>query len=343
MAYGETKVYFDGSHYIAIPHTERPKKPRAAKQEKEILLNEKMEVIEEEFEEVPSVITLSSGAVLEEVEFVDGELKPVVNKVKKKGTRITKKQLFEDLYKQYQWLKKGERRKKIIEGLKGCFKKLEDTERYIDANLERKQRNLIQRRIRLTRKANMQEFNYFCTFTYDDKKHDELSFRKKIKKTLENFRTRKGWKYIAVWERGKDTNRLHMHAITYIPEDGMVGELIEKKDYSFEKHDRTVTKQNTYFNERFGRSDFELLGDKNSKMEALAYIMKYLEKSGEKIIYSRGLPQYFISDIMDEDIVCPIGQDDQKLLLFDDFTCWDEGTYMGTVSKETIGAMRKSN
>ena len=26
--YPETKVYFDGSHYIAIPHTERPFKPR---------------------------------------------------------------------------------------------------------------------------------------------------------------------------------------------------------------------------------------------------------------------------------------------------------------------------
>ena len=28
MAFGETKVYFDGSHYIAIPHTTRPSKKR---------------------------------------------------------------------------------------------------------------------------------------------------------------------------------------------------------------------------------------------------------------------------------------------------------------------------
>ena len=26
MPYGETKLYFDGSHYIAIPHTENPHK-----------------------------------------------------------------------------------------------------------------------------------------------------------------------------------------------------------------------------------------------------------------------------------------------------------------------------
>jgi len=28
MSFGETKVYFDGSHYIAIPHTTRPSKKR---------------------------------------------------------------------------------------------------------------------------------------------------------------------------------------------------------------------------------------------------------------------------------------------------------------------------
>jgi len=32
-------------------------------------------------------------------------------------------------------------------------------------------------------------------------------------------------------------------------------------------------------------------------------MVKYIEKTGEKIVYSRGLPQFFISDVMDEDIV----------------------------------------
>ena len=68
-----------------------------------------------------------------------------------------------------------------------------------------------------------------------------------------------------------------------------------------------------------------------------------MEKTGEKIVYSKGLLQYFISDIMDDDVACNIGVDDGKLLLFDDFKCFDEGTYMGTVSKETINSMRKTN
>ena len=75
----------------------------------------------------------------------------------------------------------------------------------------------------------------------------------------------------------------------------------------------------------------------------ISYLMKYIEKSGEKIVYSKGLFQYFISDIMDEDIVSTIGQEEKKLLLFDDFNCWDEGLYMGKVSSEVIAQMRKCN
>ena len=40
---------------------------------------------------------------------------------------------------------------------------------------------------------------------------------------------------------------------------------------------------------------------------------------------------------------CPFGLEDKKLLLFDDFLCWDEGCLIGTVSKETIALMPKSN
>ena len=71
--------------------------------------------------------------------------------------------------------------------------------------------------------------------------------------------------------------------------------------------------------------------------------MKYIEKSGEKIVYSRGLPQYFISDIIEDDVVTTIGLEDKKLLLFDDFGCWDEGEYLGAVSEAAIKRMRKSN
>ena len=47
--------------------------------------------------------------------------------------------------------------------------------------------------------------------------------------------------------------------------------------------------------------------------------------------------------VMEEDIVCPFGVEDKKLLLYDDFGCWDEGEYKGKVSKEVIANMPKSN
>ena len=63
----------------------------------------------------------------------------------------------------------------------------------------------------------------------------------------------------------------------------------------------------------------------------------------EAVQDSKGLPQFFVSDVMDEDVVCPFGLEDKKLLLYDDFLCWDEGVFVGTVSKEVINRMSKEN
>ena len=122
-----------------------------------------------------------------------------------------------------------------------------------------------------------------------------------------------------------------------------MGELEEHNDYSFITHNRQITWQNTYFNERFGRSDFEPIYNRQMLGSATAYLMKYIEKSGERLVYSKGQPTYFISDIMDGDVVCTIGQEYRKLLLFDNFNCWDEGCLVGEVSPETIKYLRKSN
>ncbi len=202
---------------------------------------------------------------------------------------------------------------------------------------------MIARRIRMMRKVNLQDFNYFCTFTYDGAKHTEESFKAKLRDTFKKMCYRRQWKYVGVWERSPGKKRLHFHGLFYIPDGSMPGELVEVKDYSPIKKKVQYTLQNTYFNERFGRSDFKPIEDKSQMGEAVAYLMKYIEKTGEKIVYSKGLPQYFISDIMDDDVVCRYGKDEKKLLLFDDFSCFDEGVYIGPVSKETIEKLRKMN
>lgn len=291
MAYGETKVYCDGSHYIAIPKTTQSWKKRK-------------------------------------------------NFKSKSMKEVEQKQTFEKVYAENKNKPKKEKIESIEKELKEHFKSEENLKQFVQENLERKKRNLIEKRKRLYRKAYLQKWSYFCTFTYDDKKLNENEFRKKLSECFKKLSYRKGWKYIGVWERSPKNNRLHFHGIFYTPT--MVGELIEQKDYSTITHKMQTTIQNTYFLERFGRNDFEEIIPHNLS-SSITYITKYIEKSGERIVYSKNLPTYFISDIMDEDIVCTIGVEDRKLLLFDNFKCWDEGCFMGEVSKEVIEQMRKSN
>jgi len=342
MPYGETKVYFDGSHYIAIPHTERPAKRRRIKLEETITVQDEVKVSVEIAEPSISSTNEDLDKFEEVIEDLSDEAKKVENKPKN-IRQLTKKELFNELYTKYIDNTRKQRQKLIIKDMLPYFETKEYCENYVQLQMERKQRNLVCRRIRMTRKANLVDFNYFCTFTYDDKLHNEISFKKKLSKSLQNLSTRKNWKYMGVWERAPETKRLHFHGLFSIPPNSMIGELFEHSDYSFSSHKRTKTIQNSYFNSRFGRSDFEPISSHADLMKEIQYICKYLEKTEEKIVYSKGLYQYFISDIFDEDIVCTIGQEDKKLLLFDDFNCWDEGVLMGQVSSEVISQMRKCN
>ena len=344
--YPECKVYSDGSHYIAIPHTEKPYKPRPKKKEEVITVKPPAEPSEAEKESAPPVddalLPLEKIAVTGEMPKEEEPEQPA-NILQPNERRMTKKELFNELYQEYLFLKKRERREKLITAMRPYFKSEDAAKTFVDSNLERKLRNLIARRIRLTRKINLHEFNFFVTFTYSDKLHTEESFKKGLKSTLKNFSTRKEWRYVGVWERSPEKHRLHFHGLFYIPEGTMPSELDEREDYSFATHRRQTIHECTYFAYRFGRNDFEAITDTEKLRNAVAYIMKYLEKTGEKIVYSKGLPQYFISDIIEDDVVTTMGVEDKKLLLFDDFGCWDEGEYIGAVSKTAIKRMRKSN
>ena len=51
MSYGETKVYFDGSHYIAIPHTTRNVRKRPKPVEERITVIREQELEDENIED----------------------------------------------------------------------------------------------------------------------------------------------------------------------------------------------------------------------------------------------------------------------------------------------------
>lgn len=254
-----------------------------------------------------------------------------------------RKEQFETAYKESQQLPRKERKDYVKQAMEEKIPDEEQRQEFVQRNSERKKINAIRRKVRLSKKANLQTWNFFCTFTYSDEKHTEESFRKSLRNTLKHFVNRKGWKHIGVWERGGETNRLHFHGIFYIPSNGMVGEIIETTDYSTKDNRMQTASQNTYFLERYGRNDFQKLVLPHEVGESLAYLMKYIEKSGERLVYGGKLPTYFESDVLDEDIIVPYGIDDRKAVLADDFLCMVEGEIMGRVSPEVIEKMPKVN
>ena len=147
---------------------------------------------------------------------------------------------------------------------------------------------------------------------------------------------------MGVWERGQDTDRLHFHGLFYIPE--MVGNIYEKKDYNTNKKKMVTSQVNTYFEERFGRNDFEKIDDDPKQKEyTVKYIKKYITKSNDRVIYSRGLSPMRKLDILDEDVICGYNDNPTKYILFDDFTLINEGTVEGKASNELLLKMPRTN
>ena len=280
MDYPKTKVYFDGSHYIGIPHTTQPWKKGKNKPKEKNVHEEKVKEIYKE----------SSGTKKEKIE-------STINKVNEE------------------------------------IKDIEKSTQIVNETLEKEKRNKIVRYTRLMRKVRLQVWTHFCTFTYDSNKLTEEQFREKFLNCLRHLAYRKNWKYVGVFERSPDIKRLHFHGIFLIPQ--MIGEIVETKDYSTKTHQMQIARQNTFFLERFGRNDFRPL-DQHSIQDAIGYITKYINKTGEKVLYSRGLQTYFVTDIVEDDVACTTGQEDRKIVLFDDFNCFDfeTGEVLGQVSKD---------
>lgn len=271
MPYGETKVYFDGSHYIAIPYVPNPRKRRVKPPEEEIT------VVEDNTENKEEQGLAEQSEPLVDVTERDELISEDIKKKRQDGTttkterKLTRKELFEELYEETKDMRRAERRKIIVEKMSPYFRDKQATTNFVSAQFERKIRNIICRRVRLMRKVNLQEFNYFCTFTYDSAKHTEESFMRKLKGCFKMMCHRRGWKYVGVWERSPEKKRLHFHGLFYIPDGAMVGELEEVSDYSPIKKKVQHTIQNTYFNERFGRSDFKPVIDRRMLVSRQAH------------------------------------------------------------------------
>ncbi len=344
--YPNCKVRFDGSHYIATPYTTNPTR-RTKRKEETITVsvnNGKYELVDKPKNEYAKDKNIADKQVIERK---DKSPPDRADEPKTNVRQMTRKQIFDNLYNQYLTIKPKERKQAIYEDMRPFFADEKDLQTFIEENCFRRWRNVIVRRQRFARKAYNQQFEWFVTFTYADEKHTEDSFKKRLLETLRRLATRHHWLYMGVWERGKDTERLHFHALVYIPDGEMVGTLEPLTDYNKKTGKQKTLLQNTFFRDKFGRNEFDDIS--YSKVEygkAIGYIMKYMEKNNAKAVYSRGLYEYFHSDIQGRDVVARMGISDEtdiRLILDDNFTCWEEGALVGEVSRETIAQLPKSS
>ena len=335
MPYSQVKVYSDGSHYIGIPYIPDPRAKNRRPRHEEVI------EVKEPVDDKETVIDNEQQTAVEMEQTAQNPDNVQEKSAPPAVRQMTRKELFDELYQATFGMKKSEQKSYTVKEMLPYFKDGSSCRAFVEQNFERKHRNMICRRTRLWRKINHQRFNYFVTFTYADDKMTEEEFVKKLLNTLYHFSNRKGWLYIGAWERGGETNRLHFHGLFYIPEGTMSGEMEILRDFDTRKRRMQTVQQNTFFAKRFGRNAFRPINHVSEMPQAVQYLVKYIEKSGGKLIYSRGLYQYFVTDIMDVDIVCPYGLEDRKILLFDSFGCWIEGEYIGQVSPEVIKLLPK--
>ena len=100
MPYDECKIYFDGSHYIGIPHTTRPSRRREKPPEEEIVVTEKEAELPAEKEEnikatesAPSENDDAPVALAENIEEAS-EPEPEMQSEQPKARTMTRKELF---------------------------------------------------------------------------------------------------------------------------------------------------------------------------------------------------------------------------------------------------------
>ena len=158
MPYSQVKIYSDGSHYIGIPYIPDPRAKRRRSRHEEVI-EVKEPVVDTEVgidEEMPDAVT---EPMEQSSDNVHEKSAPTVVR------QMTRKELFDELYRQTFGMKKREQKSYIVKEMLPYFKDGPSCRAFVEQNFERKHRNMICRRTRLWRKINHQRFNYFVTVT----------------------------------------------------------------------------------------------------------------------------------------------------------------------------------
>lgn len=274
------------------------------------------------FEEPKMYKIYNDGGHYIAIRYRRSHVRPVPHSASKEEIDV----LFDCLYKSAMQdeLRGKELRAFIKAGLEERFADYPDIDGYIEDRIGRAWRNLCARKKRFRRKGYLNKWNYFVTFTYDDGKQSEETFRKRLRVCLSHLHTRRGWRYMGVFERAPESGRLHFHGVFYVPEGEMIGKIEEKTDYSTAQGRMQTRHENDFFVDRFGRNDFEELSEMELRHgKTLNYVLKYIGKTGERIVYSRGIPTVIYREVKSDDIVTEMQDYGTKYILWDNVISWE--------------------
>lgn len=213
----------------------------------------------------------------------------------------------------------------ITAGMMKLYANHGDLCEYISDHIRRKRRNVFARKKRFRRKAYLNKWNYFVTFTFDGEKHTPETFRQKLRKCLSNLHCRRGWRYMGVFEYSPEKGRIHFHALAYIPDGQMLGKIEEKSSYSPQEGKMRTRRENSFFAAAFGVNDFEEIDETALTYgHTVDYILKYIEKQGERIVYSRGIATEICRKLTATDIITEfVHYGCETCLLFDNILNWE--------------------
>lgn len=217
-------------------------------------------------------------------------------------------------------LSRAEQRREVFHVLGDTFGYSEDLLTFVDDEFKREDRNYQARKKRLEKKTFLNQWNYFCTFTYDDAKITVDEFEKKLRCCLSHVCFRRGWRYMMVRELSPEKERVHYHGLFYIPEGEMVGSIRPVSYWDTKRKQRRIAHVNDWFEQRFGRNDFEAVHiDRVTARATVSYLLKYLRKTGGRVIYSRRVPTEIVEDIIQDQCVCEFYNFGRKWVLFDEW------------------------
>ena len=207
------RLYNDGAHNIWIVKTTNPrarKRTKYREREIEIALatlselkeaGEKKNVLSDNpnFDDDYVAEILANSTPIELTEETPDESAFTQNNGQQ-TVKMTPCALFDLLYKTYAKMKWKKKRNALIAAFLPYHKNYHRAAEFVDKNMTRRRHNKNSRYLRAFRKCAMNRFNYFVTFTYDDKKMNVNEFKQRLKDYLSNKVKRDGWKYLGVWE-----------------------------------------------------------------------------------------------------------------------------------------------